>query len=326
MGIRERLNRITLRWLRRRLPPARSITLEQRRLFIFPTSAGFLFIATLFIMLLTAINYQNNLTYGLTFWLAMLFIVAVHYTHGNLMGLTITAVSAEPVFPGQQSGFTLRLKAGGKRSGHYTVYLEWPDAQQVVDVSVGQDTTITLYQSVAGRGWFHPPRLRIESVYPLGLLRCWSYAQLDVQALVYPKPLPASDTPLPRNDDGVGGVSDSRGLDDLAGFRAYRAGDSPRHIDWRALARGQSLLTRLYSEPSSEEHWLDWEDFDAGSVEQRLSWLCGRALRLDASGDKFGLRLPGKEVPQSSGDRHREQVLRELSLYGITSDSGEVVS
>ena len=44
---------------------------------------------TLLVMLLTAINYQNNLVYGVTFWLSMVFIVTVHFTHGNLMGLVL---------------------------------------------------------------------------------------------------------------------------------------------------------------------------------------------------------------------------------------------
>ena len=54
-------------WLSRRVPPARSIALTQRRLFIFPTRSGFLFLLSLMLMLLMAINYQSNLIYGLTF-------------------------------------------------------------------------------------------------------------------------------------------------------------------------------------------------------------------------------------------------------------------
>ena len=304
-------------WLSRRLPAARSITLEQRRLFIFPTAAGFFFLATLLIMLLTAINYQNNMAYGLTFWLAMLFIVAVHFTHGNLLGLTMTAVAAEAVFAYQQSGFTLRLSGGGKRAGHYSVRLLWPDAEQVVDVGAGQGRTVTLHQAVGQRGYFLPPRLRIESVYPLGLLRCWSFAYFDCQALVYPQPLPAPDVLISVNEKGTLGTSDSSGLDDLAGFRAYQVGDSARHIDWRAWARGQALQTRLYSAPSREEHWLDWNDFDGGNTEQRLSWLCWRIIQLDASGDDYGLRLPNVEIPLAAGDRQREVTLRALALYDM---------
>ena len=176
---------------------------------------------------------------------------------------------------------------------------------------------MTLHQAVAQRGYFLPPRLRIESVYPLGLLRCWSFAYFDCRALVYPKPLAAPDVLPSFNDEGALGTSDSSGLDDLAGFRAYRVGDSARHIDWRAWARGQALQTRLFSAPSREEHWLDWNDFDGGHAEQRLSWLCWRIIQLDALGDDYGLRLPNVEIPLASGDRQREVTLRALALHGI---------
>lgn len=286
-------------------------------MFIFPSRPGFLFMLALLLMLLTAINYQNNLAYALTFWLSMLFIVAVHFTHGNLMGLTVSAVSAESVFPGQQAGFLLRLSGSGKKSGHYSVKLLWPGSEALVDVPAGETVEVTLFQSVAGRGWFRPPRIVIESGYPLGLLRCWSYADLDWQALVWPKPLPAPAPTPAAGDDGAVGFSDSTGVEDLAGFRDYRSGDSPRHVDWRAWARGMDLQTRLFSAPAREDHWLDWDAFPDGSVEQKLSWLCALALAHDARGDQYGLRLPTLEIPLAAGDRQRERVLRALALYGL---------
>ena len=59
------------KWVNRRIPPAREVTLDQRRIFIFPSRVSVCFFGIcLFIMLLTAINFQNNLSYGLTFLLA----------------------------------------------------------------------------------------------------------------------------------------------------------------------------------------------------------------------------------------------------------------
>ncbi len=323
LTLRENIKARYNRWLKKRLPPARTITLEQRRLFIFPSRPGFLFMLTLLLMLLTAINYQNNLAYALTFWLSMLFIVAVHFTHGNLMKLTIAAVSAESVFPGQQAEFKLRLSCRSKKAGHYSVRLVWPGSETLVDIPAGGSVDVSLFQSVGGRGWFHPPRITIESTYPLGLLRCWSYAELDFQALVWPKPIAAPTPPLSRDRDGAVGFSDATGVEDLAGFRDYREGDSPRHVDWRAWARGQELQTREFSAPAREDHWLEWEAFPDAGVEQRLSFLCWLALQYDARGDEYGLRLPGQELPLGAGDRQRELVLRALALYGFETPAKE---
>ena len=110
-------------WLSRRLPPARSIALNQRRLFIFPTRSGFLFLLSLMFMLLMAINYQSNLIYGLTFWLGTLFVMTIHFTHANLSGLQVTAMGAKPCFAGKRAIFGVRL-AGGTRARH-SLRLAW---------------------------------------------------------------------------------------------------------------------------------------------------------------------------------------------------------
>ena len=41
------------------------------------------------------------------------------------------------------------------------------------------------------------------------------------------------------------------------------------------------------------------------------------ALKHDARGEEYGLRLPDTEIPMASGDRQRELVLRALALYGL---------
>ena len=90
-GIRAQFRTRFRQWVNRRIPPAREVTLDQRRIFIFPSRVGFFFGCCLLVMLIAAINFQNNLSYGLTFLLATLFIVATLHTYANLSGLTIRA-------------------------------------------------------------------------------------------------------------------------------------------------------------------------------------------------------------------------------------------
>ena len=114
-GIRARLRARFRQWVNRRIPPAREVTLDQRRIFIFPSRAGFFFGCCLLVMLIAAINFENNLSYGLTFLLATLFIVATLHTYANLSGLTLRALRAEPAFAGQQSEFHLMIERSKQR-------------------------------------------------------------------------------------------------------------------------------------------------------------------------------------------------------------------
>src|SRR5690554_7775795 len=57
------------KWLNKRIPKTNKIKLSHRSVFIVPNAAGGLYILLLVLMLITSINYQNNLLFGLTFWL-----------------------------------------------------------------------------------------------------------------------------------------------------------------------------------------------------------------------------------------------------------------
>lgn len=314
---RSRLRRRFREWVNRRIPPARSVTLDQKRIFIFPSRVGFFFLLCLTVMLLTAINYENNMSYGLTFLLTTLFIVAILHTYANLSGLSIHAVHARPAFPGQQTEFDLRLERGGSRP-RFDLRLRWPDSteQRVSLVDSGSDT-LRFYLPVGKRGWYHPGRLLIESTYPLGLLRCWTWVDLDLRAVVYPRPLASPDLPGQAAAEGAGSAIPVAGSDDFDGFRDYRTGDSLRHVHWKGLARGHSLQSKLYAAYAESDCWLDWEAFGGLPVEQRLSHLCYWALEFERRQADYGLRLPGVRVEPGRGDAHRERVLSALALYGF---------
>lgn len=324
------------KWLDRRIPPARSVTLNQRRIFIFPSSTGFFFGLCLFVMLIAAINYQNNMSYALTFLLANLFVVAVLHSYANLSGLTITALGADDAFSGQHAAFQLRLSAA--RRGHFALHVGWPTALEQrrrrrfmvglfssppmqadveVDLEPSDSQLLRIHMPVSQRGWYRPGRLRIESVYPLGLLRCWTWVDLDVAALVYPDPLqlgePQGAGLEGEEGDQIGGVGD----DEFAGIRDYREGDSPRKIHWKAVARGQGLQSKEYAEVVTDSRWLDWAAFPGLPQERRLSAMCHWVLRYHKEEFEFGLRLPGVELPPGKGDWQRTQALRALATYGL---------
>ena len=305
-------------WINSRIPPSRVVTLNQRRIFIFPNRVGLFFGVCLLVMLLAAINFQSNLSYGLTFLLTTLFIVAVLHTYANLSGLTVRAVHAKPAFPGQLTEFELQLERSRQKE-HVGLYLKWPDSNAQTVSLVDEDQVRVQLHAPVGRqrGWHNPGRLLLQSSYPLGLLRCWSWIDLDLHALVYPRPLPSAELPGLAAEHPDGAAVPVEGSDDFYGFRDYRHGDSLRQIYWKGLARGQSVQVKQYAAYADRSVWLDWEMFSGLGTEQRLSHLCYWALEFDKAGDEYGLRLPGVSIAPDYGERHRDQVLRALALHGL---------
>lgn len=309
------LRRRWQRWLRRRLPPAQEVVLTQRRLFIFPSAAGLVFLLMLLVMLVAAINYQNNMAYALTFLLGCVFVVAVHHTFANLHRLRLRGVGLDAVFPGQNATFSVRLSATGRRR-YRGLRLGWRSADTVVEIAPGASVSVPLYHAVEQRGWYRPGKFLLETRYPIGLLRCWTWLDLNLCALVYPRPIepPVMSRAIGGSTEGLVPVPGSG--DDIANFRDYRPGDALRSVNWRAWAKGQALTTKIYGEPEGDDVWLDFSSFTAGTTEQRLSWLCALVLSADASGEVWGLRLPGQELAPARGEGHRDAALQALALYG----------
>ena len=71
----------------------------------------------------------------------------------------------------------------------------------------------------------------------------------------------------------------AKGSDDFSGLRAHQITDSPRHVAWKAVARGAEMLTKQFAGRADARLWLDWELISPLlDVEARLSRLTGWVL------------------------------------------------
>ena len=305
-------------WLYGFTPPERGvIILRHRRVYIVPTRAGWLYGATLAILLIGSINYALSLGFALTFLLTGLGLAGMVHTARNLARTAVSAGRAEPVYAGEAAQFHLLLDG--------RVPFERPSilvrqvasgAQLVIDVPPAAVAEAVLGVPAARCRWLPIGRVMLETRFPLGLFRAWSYVEHDARCLVYPRP---ERMPLPpTTPDASAGAARAQaaGSDDFSALRGYQPSDSPRHVAWKSVARAEKMLTKQFSGDSAGELWLDWRLLPAGlDLERRLSCLAGWVLAAQQSGALYGLRLPGEEIAPAHGDAHRAACLRALALY-----------
>jgi len=301
-------------------PPERgTVVLVHRRVYILPTRLGWLFAATLTILLIGSINYALALGFGLTFLLAGMGIAGMVQTARNLARLAVTPGRAEPVFAGDTAQFRLYLdgRAGFDRPAILVRHLG-SGAQLVLDIPAGGVGEVVLQAPAPHRGWLALGRVMLETRFPLGLFRAWSYVEPEARCLVYPRP-ERSPLPAASGEAARGAMrSPTPGNEDFAGLRGYQPSDSPRHVAWKAVARSGDMLTKQFAGESGAELWLDWQLLPAAlAVETRLSRMTGWVLDAERSGALYGLRLPGAEFPPSRGEAHRTACLQALALFRL---------
>ena len=305
------------RWISRRMPRSRSMRLNQRRIFIVPSRNGGLFLLMAVTLFLGGINYGNSLILMVAMLLVSLFLVSILHTYRNLSGLTLEAGRTEDAFAGQQVAFSVYLSSSRP---HEAISLGWPESPaQQVNLLDSCQSDIVLMLPVTRRGHCRFPRFKVESTFPLGLLRAWSWVELDAKALVYPQPIEAVYPLLEAQQGDHGDRVRSEGSDDFDGLRRYQDGDSLKRVAWKSYARDRKLHSKTFAGYQAQEHWLDWQAYSGMAVESRLGRLCHQVLQRDRLGQRFGLRLPGQELAPSSGDIHRQRCLSALALYGLAT-------
>jgi uncharacterized protein (DUF58 family) len=276
----------------------------------------------LVMMLLGSINYSLSLGFVLTFLLVALLFNAMLYTFRNLARLSVTASRTHPVFAGEAAHFTLNLANAGDFARYAIGISRERRARRggagdsYTDVPAGTTAQITASIASVTRGRLHAGRLTLFTQFPLGLYHAWSYVHPDVACIVYPRPAPPG-LPLPPAEPAAGaGSVHGQGQEDFSGLRAYRPGDPPRHVAWKAAARGQGLLTKQFSGQASSEVWLSWDYLPPRlDVEEKISCLTRWVLDADAQRLSYGLRLPHLELPMSAGEAQRERCLEALALF-----------
>ena len=308
-------------WWQARLRRTDTLLLTQRNIYIVPTKAGFLFAATLAVLLVASINYQLNLGFVLTFLLAGSGVVSMQLTHNTLRGLTLHLKPCSPVFAGEAAPLEAVLSSpagprhgiGMKIESAGSATLTW------VDVPGGGQTTAHMSFVPATRGLHELPTLSAETRFPLGLFRAWTVWRPAGQVLAYPKP-ERPPAPLPAARAAASGLALSQRTQgsETEGIRAYRRGDPMKMVVWKKAAKametGGELVSRDTSASAHQELWLEWQFGGTLAPEDRLSRLTAWVLLADRVGVSYGLNLPGIEIGTGQGDGHRRHCLEALAL------------
>ena len=318
-NLKKRIDHRYQAWLVKRIPSENTITLSQRKLFIFPTRQGFSFAFIILLLLIAAINYQNNLIYALTFFLGSLFHTAILYTFYNLSRLQIRGLRAEANVVGKQLTFEVELTAAQKKSHANILLFFHADGQmqhETVVPLLNQIQTVKVYCQAHHRGLLKAPRLCIQSTFPMGLIRCWTWLDLSMEVWVYPEPLQSSMFYNSSDADSKDGRALVRQLgDEFNGLKNYHIGESLQQAYWPSVAKGYPLQLKDFQHAAAKDHCLNFNDYFTGDVEQTLSKLCFWAKELDRRGEPFSLKLPNNFVAMNTGKQHLHKVLQSLAAF-----------
>ncbi|WP_201541182.1 hypothetical protein [Psychrobacter faecalis] len=316
------------RWFAARAPKSDSTTLNLRNVYIFFSREGLLFAVLLIITFIAGINYGNNLVLGLCFYLISVWLISFHVTFAHISGLQVRLLDITMAEAGAPVWVTLQLRNDSRRPRRQLLFTfeqivsaqteQKPhkkvdrkanknnDNQHEIHANSQPSVLVTRLQDeqiirlpvqTHRRGQLQLPRLKIKTVYPLGIMRAWSYVYFARSAWVYPKPeafdWQAQYAIASLEDLPIGGQY-RQGQDDFERLDNYIEGKSLARVSWGHVARGQGMFTKHFADPVGHEQTLDYADMPAAQHKQKLAQMAYGALTLGELGVPFNMRLPNE--------------------------------
>jgi uncharacterized protein (DUF58 family) len=293
--------------------------MRERGFPLYPTKslAGLLFV--LAAMWYAASSQNNAAVYMLLFALTAVFLVSIPHTLLNLGGLKARAESVKATFAGREVSLPVEI-TNESRVARHGIALSLPDSgsarERIDNIPAGKAARATLRFSARSRGEHQIGRLCLASAYPLGFVRTLKHFLAPQRYIVYPNPAGDPTLPMGRARSAQNRLQPEVGEgDDFAGVRPYVLGESQRHIDWKAVARGQALMTKQFTAEASGLLFLDFAAVRFNDLEDRLSQLALWVIEAERARRPYGLRLPAVEIPPALGEAHFHRCLRALALF-----------
>lgn len=289
------------------------LLLPQKRERVLPTAAGLVLLVLTIALGLAAYNTGNNILFLTLALLLSSLVLSGVLAWLNFSGTEWRLRPQAPYRVGQEAAVVLELR---NRKRLLPTYALWFDVEAA---PTGAQTRLYLRRRLEVGGgerleWAFRPARRgrevvalagVGSLFPFGFLRKSLATAVRCEVRVWPARVvcrfeAAAATRFEREHDEVAQPGTGQ---DLLGLRRYRAGDSHRHIHWKASARVRQLLVRENAAEAARTFtlWLD----SAGELwprPEQFELLCSFAGSLAEELFRLG-RLDGvaldDEAPQA---------------------------
>ena len=256
-----------------------------------------------------ALGYANNVIYIFVFLLVSTSITSMWLTNRNLEFIRFKNVFCGETFAGIKNPVRLTLENTGKSSS-YALNVTGPETSQTVKViSPLSESLVEVQWQPIHRGWQRLPRFQVESTFPFDLLRTWRGFSSPEMFLVYPQRKGSPQFPK-------SGKSSSN-LDQQGLFRDHRpfySGDSVKRIDWRASAKHQEILLKVFESDDSHSFAFTWEDTrHLPQFEDRISQLALWIDLCEKQKSTYSLDIGNISFPMNQGQNHYRNCMKFLA-------------
>ena len=274
-------------WLSTRRAPR--LAVQWRRVFVFPTRHGFMVGLAVFGVFAIAVRIQNNMLLLMSIALFVIFLLSLIWGASNLDRLHMRPAASMRLLAGRAAQVKMRLD--GRRALH-DVAIATTAATRLMPASL--DAIYQIAFTPERRGRVFLPNIRLETQFPFGLARAWTFISAgEVWAAPHP------DFSAAQQFLGIGqAISEAQmtGGEGADGLDSWQPGTPLNRISWKHFAASDRLLQKTGEEGGFSALTLDYATVAHLGHERALSALCGALLQAADRFQPVHLILPEKQL------------------------------
>jgi len=275
------------------------------------TPSGYIYILITIVLCVGAVNTGNNLLYLMGSLMLALMLLSGLSSLGNLLFLDVSIIPSQEIFAEIPVQFHLLIHK--RRGNSFFLSFETPFGAIRLPFMKGQIDS-PLWLTFPKRGTARLERLRIHSGFPLGFFRRFKVSSIDLEVMVYPRPIPRAIPPLTGRPQGSEKTGSFHGelSDETKELRNYRHSDPLKWVDWKATARKGEMVVRDFYSLEGDTLMIDLSKKQDG-WEKRVSEACYLILEGHKRKLSVALILPDREIGPGHGEKHKKLLLEALT-------------
>lgn len=290
------------------------ISLKSKQTYTFFSKFGLIQGGLLLVLLLFAINYNNNMTMvGISFLMSF-YMLSLIRNYKSLKDVSI--VEATHSFTVEDEDGFLVVRLNQKKIRHSYPLLHLRCDLYVLDVVFDEhgECIVKIPFHKENVGLYQFPVLTIYSYWPIGISKTWVYSRPNCVIAVLP-------LEYKREFMGQTSVSSlytlpqSSSVGDIEGTREVAPGEQGVKIAWKQSFRHNKMMTYTYEKSGRSTTVIEWPTEPSLSVEQKLrvvSGSIGNALRSELL---FQIRHPKYISPVGANERDAHDALKILMQH-----------
>lgn len=284
-------------------------TVSKKNIYIFPTGYGFQIGLFIILSLIAATIYQINLGLIILVTLSVLFFLSILITFENINHLSFQSV--ENIISNQDSkGIKVEVTNHAKQKKLNFQISSQDKTLQSSDVNFHPGESLIHLQGLfQQRGCYDFPLLKIQTVFPFGIVRAWSWFQLKEPIYVYPAPIQYFKSFNHFLTHTMTNQSSSN--EDFDGIDQFQEGMSESKIAWKiSSSKDQLYIKKFENQLNISKILIDYDQIPEPDHETKLGIIVYLLHECLQQKKEFAIKIKDIESEYGQTSLHLDKLLK----------------